>query len=186
MSTAVRNTPSSSSTTARGSADAATPRPQEVLERALKAPRVIIDRLQPCVDDGRFPAKGTLHQPILFEADVFSDGHDVLAAELVLRAPGEDGARRLTMQPLGNDRFRARVVPTRCGRHLFTVEAWVDAWASYRRGLSRLHEANKITPQDLAEGLERLHAAARVDRDGTVRALVERLTGRSRDEQIKH
>ena len=184
MSTAMRNTPPPASTQGRASAGETTPKPQEVLDRAVKAPRVIIDRLRPCVDDGRFPAKGVLHQPILFEADVFSDGHEVLAAELVLRAPGHDGARRIPMQALGNDRFQVRVVPTRVGRHLFTVEAWLDTWASYRRGLSRLHEADKVSPQDLAEGLERVGAAARVDRDGAVRSLMERLTGRSREEVI--
>ncbi|MGH8516495.1 MAG: alpha-1,4-glucan--maltose-1-phosphate maltosyltransferase [Panacagrimonas sp.] len=183
MTTPMRTTPPMPATSAARAGDPV-PRPQEVLDRAIKAPRVVIDRLQPCVDDGRFPAKGTLHQPLSFEADVFSDGHEVLAAELVLRAPGEEGARRITMRALGNDRFAARVVPTRCGRHLFTVEAWVDAWASYRRGLSRLHEANKVGPQDLAEGLERINAAARVDRDGAARSLVERLAGRPREEVI--
>ncbi len=156
---------------------------QEALERAMAAPRVVIDRLRPCVDEGRFPAKATVDQPLLFEADVFADGHEAIAAELVLRQPGGE-VQRLPMRSLGNDRFSVRVVPGRTGRHLFTVEGWIDAWGSYKRVLLRLKAADKVGPQDLADGIERIRAAAaNADPDARLAALLKRLEGLSANEE---
>lgn len=161
---------------ARSSA-AATDVAEQRLARSIRAPRVVIDRLQPSVDEGRFPAKATIGQPLLFEADVYADGHESIAAELILRQPGGE-AQRLPMRALGNDRFRVQVVPTQTGRHLFTVEGWIDAWGSYRRVLSRLQAANKVAEQDLADGIERIRAAARqADPDARLATLLRRLDG---------
>src|SRR5690606_13360899 len=50
------------------------PRQEEALTLAVRSPRLIIDRLRPCVDDGRFAAKAVVGQALVLEADVFADG----------------------------------------------------------------------------------------------------------------
>jgi starch synthase (maltosyl-transferring) len=162
----------------------ATDHAQQLLERSMRSPRVVIDRLEPSVDDGRFPAKATVGQPLVFEADVYADGHEAIAAELILRQPGGE-AQRLPMRSLGNDRFRVQVLPTKTGRHLFTVEGWIDAWGSYRRVLLRLQAANKVAEQDLIDGAERIRAASReADPDGRLCALLQRLESLSSTEKL--
>src|SRR5438132_2720363 len=44
--------------------------------------RVVIDRLEPEIDGGRFPIKRTIGEPVDVTATVFADGHDVLVAVL--------------------------------------------------------------------------------------------------------
>ena len=39
-------------------------------------PRIVIDRVAPVVDGARFAAKRVIGEPVIVEADVFSDGHE--------------------------------------------------------------------------------------------------------------
>src|SRR5437867_12712492 len=49
----------------------------EVLAR-----RVIVERVQPSIDNGRWPIKRTVGEPVRVVADIFADGHDVVVAVL--------------------------------------------------------------------------------------------------------
>ena len=123
------------------------------LRQALTAPRIVIDRLTPCVDGGRFPVKAVVGQPVVVEADIFMDGHEVLAAELLWRA-GDGAWQRLPMRAVGNDRWRAAVVPVSTGVHRYTVEAWHDEWGSFRAELGKKHAAGVPTQLEVREGIE--------------------------------
>src|SRR4051812_48478237 len=68
---------------------------------ALTAPRILIERLSPLVDAGRYPARAVVGQSVTVEADIFIDGHDQLAADLLWRADGQAQVQRVPMQPLG-------------------------------------------------------------------------------------
>src|SRR5438046_3596971 len=47
--------------------------------------RVVVERVMPEIDAGRFPAKRATGETVTVEADIFADGHDVLAAVLKYR-----------------------------------------------------------------------------------------------------
>ena len=47
--------------------------------------RVVIENIKPQIDSGRFPIKRVVGERIVVEADVFADGHDVVAAVLEFR-----------------------------------------------------------------------------------------------------
>ena len=51
--------------------------------------RVIIECPAPEVDDGRFPAKRVAGDVVVAEADIFTDGHDVISAVVLHRRAGE-------------------------------------------------------------------------------------------------
>ena len=56
--------------------------------------RVVIEGITPEVDGGRFPAKRTVGDQVRVEADIFTDGHDAIAASLLAHREGsEDGPR---------------------------------------------------------------------------------------------
>ena len=67
-------------------------------------------------------------------ADVFRDGHDILAARVRWRAAAtaRGSGRRRSMHPLGNDRFEAVIEPTELGAHEFVIEGWTDRLATWR------------------------------------------------------
>src|SRR5262249_16763418 len=55
--------------------------------------RVVVERIQPAVDGGRFPIKRTLGESVTVTADIFSDGHEVVAAVLRYRTVQGSGFR---------------------------------------------------------------------------------------------
>jgi starch synthase (maltosyl-transferring) len=126
---------------------------------AIIAPRVMIERVSPCIDDGRFAAKGIVGQPIVVEADIFLDGHERPGAQLLWRAANEVQAHAVPMQPLGNDRWRAQFTPSVTGLHSFTIEAWLDVWGSYRSDLIKNAQAGAVNTLEIEEGREQVLAA---------------------------
>src|SRR5690242_6772797 len=95
--------------------------PAQPLDPALFR-RVVIEDVTPQVDEGRFPAKRTLGEDVVVEADVFADGHDALAAVVRWRRCAEETWTETPMAPLGNDRWRAAFTVTDYCDYEFTVE----------------------------------------------------------------
>ena len=128
------------------------------LTEASKAPRVIIDRIEPQVEGGPFAIKRVIGQSISVEADVFTDGHDLLGAELLWRAADEKDWQRAPLTPLNNDRWRGTFTPTRIGRHLFTVEAWRDDFGTLCRDIELKFKAGVDIALELIEARQYLDA----------------------------
>ena len=129
-------------------------------------PRIVIDNVSPAVDRGRFAAKRVIGQAIAIEADVFTDGHELLAVETLWRAVDETNWRRVPMQHLGNDRWQSAILPDRIGRYQFTVEAWWDKYGTFCRDLDLKRQAGADITVDIAEGrelLKRAHARAQTN-----------------------
>ncbi|HZQ00691.1 MAG TPA: alpha-1,4-glucan--maltose-1-phosphate maltosyltransferase [Reyranella sp.] len=121
------------------------------LKSATQSPRIVIENISPSVDHGSLPAKCLIGQSLRVEADVFMDGHDVLAAELLWKAADEREWRRVPMSAGSNDRWQASFTPDRVGRWRFTVEAWLDEYATLCRALLLKHEARLDISTELAE-----------------------------------
>src|SRR5688500_9339664 len=70
--------------------------------------RILIEDIYPVIDAGRYPVKRIAGEPFEVWADVFRDGHDVIAAALLWRRQAENRWRRETMLFHTNDRWHAR------------------------------------------------------------------------------
>ena len=134
-------------------------------------PRIVIDRVAPVVDGGRFAAKRVIGEPVIVEADVFSDGHELLVATLLWRAADEAEWRRASMRSLGNDRWQAAMLPDRIGRHEFTIEAWLDKYGSLCRDIDIKHKAGVEVAGEISEG-RRLLEAARERAEGNEKTII--------------
>ena len=128
------------------------------LAEALKAPRIAVERIAPSVDDGAFPIKRVVGRPITAEADIVTDGHDILAGELLWKATDEKDWTRVPLVPLGNDRWQATFAPKRIGRHLYTIEAWRDDYASLVHEITVKHKAAVDIALELTEARQYLEA----------------------------
>jgi starch synthase (maltosyl-transferring) len=116
--------------------------------------RVVIENITPQVNCGEFPIKRTVGEPVIVEADVFADGHDVVACVLQYRSARAKEWNRIPMSPLGNDRWTARFVPRELGQYHYTVSAWVDHLATWRRDLAKKEAAGQDLRVDLMRGKE--------------------------------
>ncbi len=121
--------------------------------------RVMVEGVRPEVDCGRFPVKRVVRDALTVEADVFTEGHDAVAAVLRWRE-GEGEWQESAMEPLGNDRWRGSFVLPRLGLWEYTVEGWIDAFGTWRAGLAKKVEAGQDVSSELLEGAELLRAAA--------------------------
>jgi starch synthase (maltosyl-transferring) len=124
-------------------------------------PRVIIEGVEPQVDCGRFPVKRTAGKDVNVSADVHADGHDVLAAMLRFRHLPAGEWAEVPMESQGNDSWTASFTVTELGSYEYTIRAWVDRFASWRRDLSRKVEANQDVASELLEGAELVRQTAR-------------------------
>jgi starch synthase (maltosyl-transferring) len=138
--------------------------------------RIVVDNVVPTVDGGRFAAKSIVGEPVTVEADVFSDGHEVLAAELLWRAVDENEWRCVDMRLLNNDRWAANFTPARIGRHEFTIEAWWDTYGTFCRDLEVKRKAGADIGVEIVEGRELLEKAKQRAKDGDVKVLASALT----------
>jgi starch synthase (maltosyl-transferring) len=112
---------------------------------------VVIERVTPQVSGGPFAAKRIIGRPITVEADIYADGHDVLAAELLWQAADEKDWQRVPMVPIGNDRWRGTMLPKRIGRHFFSIEAWRDEYATLCHALEVKHRAGIDVAVEIAD-----------------------------------
>src|SRR6266404_4985173 len=124
-------------------------------------PAVVIENLQPLIDGGRYPVKRVVGEDLVVEADVFKDGHDIVAATLKWRVVGQDWWHETPMAHLDNDRWRGACTFYEIATHEYTVEAWTDTFAGWRYESTTKFEAgiSDLTSEAL-EGAALLEAAS--------------------------
>jgi starch synthase (maltosyl-transferring) len=134
---------------------------------------IVIERIQPELDGGRHPVKRVVGDRFLVTADVFADGHERIDAALLLRPDGSASWREVPMRLVEDDRWSGSIELTENRWHRYAVEAWRDAFGSWRHGLEKKVEAGVAVPGEIAEGRLLLEAAlerarsARARKDAT-------------------
>ncbi len=126
----------------------------------LAAERVIIENVWPEIDGGRHPVKRVVGDVLDVWADIFCDGHEVLAACLKYREAGENGWQESPLELLDNDRWHGQIPLTRIGRCYYTIEAWRDRFTTWRGDFLKKREAGQNIVLELREGRDLMLAAA--------------------------
>jgi starch synthase (maltosyl-transferring) len=127
---------------------------------------VVIENLQPLIDGGRYPIKRIVGEDLVVEADIFKDGHDVVAAILKWRVLGKRAWRETQMNFVDNDRWRGICTLYDEDMHEYTVEAWTDTFRSWQAEFAKKFEAGiSDLLSEALEGAALVEAAARRARD---------------------
>ncbi|WP_455354201.1 alpha-1,4-glucan--maltose-1-phosphate maltosyltransferase [Streptomyces sp. SYSU K217416] len=124
--------------------------------------RIPVLDVRPLVDCGRRPAKAVVGEVFQVTATVFREGHDAVAANVVLRDPAGRPGPWTPMRELspGTDRWGAEVAADAEGRWTYAVEAWSDPVATWRHHAQIKIPAGLDTALVLAEGAELYERAA--------------------------
>jgi starch synthase (maltosyl-transferring) len=142
-------------------------------------PSAVIENLQPLVDGGRYPIKRVVGEDLVVEADIFKDGHDVVAAVLKWRILGKRHWRETPMTFVDNDRWRGVCTLYDTAIYEYTVEAWTDTFRGWQREFTAKFEAD-VSPlrSEAMEGAALLKAAAQRAHDPADSARLRELSER--------
>jgi starch synthase (maltosyl-transferring) len=121
--------------------------------------RVVIERVSPEIDCGRFPIKRVMGEMVVVEANVFADGHDQIGCQILFWHDG-DVEQTVPMQSLGNDRWRGSFRVTEPGRYGYTVEGWCDRFQTWRSELVKRVAARQDLRIELLIGAGLIEEAA--------------------------
>jgi len=123
--------------------------------------RVVIENLTPEIDGGLFPIKRTRGESVTVEADIFTDGHEVISCVLLFRREQEKAWREAPMKLLVNDRWAGGFVVPELGRYVYTIAAWVDRFKSWRRDLQKKADVGGHAELDFLTGALLLEEVAK-------------------------
>ncbi|GJD73278.1 maltotransferase domain-containing protein [Methylobacterium goesingense] len=115
--------------------------------------RVVIEAVMPEIDGGRSPVKRVVGESVHVTADIFSDGHEIIDAEILSRVVGETEWRADRMVFVDNDRWGGHFPLLRNARYEFTIQAWRDGYSSWVRDTLKKRNAGVDVRLETIEGV---------------------------------
>lgn len=135
--------------------------------------RIVITAVHPEVDRGAWPIKRARGETVDVTAGIIADGHEDLAAELVVQHEADESPQVCPMRAQGNDEFTESFVVERLGTYTYHVRAWVNRFGTWHDQFRRRVEGGEseaLLRSELLEGADLLRAAARrADTDDAAR-----------------
>lgn len=122
--------------------------------------RVVISNVSPQIEGGRYPAKAVVNDRVSIAADIFSDGHDEIAARVLFKHSDERKWSEAAMYPVMNDRWEAVLQLTRTGFYQFRIQGWVDHFTTWQNGLKKKYEAGQDIEMELRIGADMIESVA--------------------------
>jgi starch synthase (maltosyl-transferring) len=137
-------------------------------------PAAVIENLEPLIEGGRYPIKRVIGEDVVVEADVFKDGHDIVAAVLKWRIVGQPKWHETAMHFVDNDRWRGVFSVYENATYEYTIEAWTDVFAGWQHEYAAKFEAGlaDLTSEKL-EGAALLTSAAKRTKGADAKRLRE-------------
>jgi len=114
--------------------------------------RLVIEAISPQLEHGRFAVKRCAGERVSVTADIYSDGHDRLAAAVVWRRSDEKQWHHDAMRLIENDRWQGEFSVGDVGRYEFAIEAWKDEFASLRDEIEKKQRAGVVEAVDVQDG----------------------------------
>ncbi|MFC6046754.1 alpha-1,4-glucan--maltose-1-phosphate maltosyltransferase, partial [Methylobacterium hispanicum] len=122
--------------------------------------RVVIEAVTPELDGGRSAVKRVVGESLHVEADIFSDGHEIIDAAVLSRVAGTETWRRDPMVFIDNDRWGGSVPLEKNARYEVTIEAWRDGFSSWMRDTLKKRDAGVDVRLETIEGVALVQTAA--------------------------
>lgn len=111
--------------------------------------RIVIENVSPEIDGGTVAVKRVPGENVLVRADIFTDGHNDIGAELLFRPKGTTAWSAVEMMPLGNDLWEGQFSIVDLIDHEYSIHAWVNPFETWQKEFAKRHVAG----QDLSTHL---------------------------------
>jgi len=129
---------------------------------------IVIERVSPELDSGRYPVKREVGETFEVWADIFKEGHDLIAAVLKYRTQRSQSWRDVPMRHVDNDRWMGSFLLEENTRYIYTIEAFPDPFRSWAAEVAKKIAVGQDVASELSEGMALL------------RQTIARLSGRDR------
>lgn len=115
--------------------------------------RIVIENIHPQIEAGRYFVKRSIGEKIKVTADIFAEGSYKINADLLWRKQKNRKWNRTPMILMGNDSWESEFVPEEIGIYEYTIEAWIDHFATWKEYILRKINAGSFASIDVDTGM---------------------------------
>ena len=119
----------------------------------LNQKRVVIDKVSPQINCGEHFIKRVVNEIVNVDANVFGDGHDMIAASVLYKHEKAKTWDEKRLTPIINDKYKASFIVEKQGFYTYKVQAWVDYALNWQHGTARKIEDGQHVKSELLEGV---------------------------------
>ena len=155
------------------------------MHRQIDTRRVVIERVRPQINCGRFAIKRIVGDGVVVEAEVFADSHDQIACRVLYWNEAEPEPQTSPMKSSRSDCWRGEFRVSAIGFYRYTIEAWIDRFQTWRGDLIERIAARQDVEVELLIGADLLEDTAKLAAGRDAEALrdwARRLRGSASEE----
>ncbi|MGL5112965.1 MAG: maltotransferase domain-containing protein, partial [Flavobacterium sp.] len=115
--------------------------------------RIIIENVMPQLNGGMHFIKRIIGQEVAVHADVFADGHDVIACCVKYKHESDKTWQEVRMCPSYNEEWNASFKLDKQGFYTYFIEGWVDNALNWQHGIGRKISDYQFVTSELLEGI---------------------------------
>ncbi|UYL09627.1 alpha-1,4-glucan--maltose-1-phosphate maltosyltransferase [Bdellovibrio sp. SKB1291214] len=141
---------------------------------------VVIDRVVPMIDGGRFAVKRYLDEDVKVTAHLLVHGHDLPKGRIHVRHQSEMEETAYQLVAEFNDEWSASFKPKKLGQYICRVEASLDRFGTWKNDVQKKRNAGQNITVDLQIGVEILRQSLQGIQDSSEKKLIK-----SRVEEIE-
>jgi len=120
--------------------------------------RIIIENIKPQIDGGIFPIRRVMGETVHVTADIFSDGHDLIKADLLVKHEFDKKWTEVSMHPVDNDQWTGAFTVAKQGWYTYCVEGWVDHALTWQKGTELKIKDSQKVKSEILEGVTYLQS----------------------------
>ncbi len=114
--------------------------------------RIVIEGVVPEVDHGTVPIKRIPGEEVRVRADIYSDGHNSISAQLLFRQKSSQLWASVPMTLLGNDLWEGKFLISLFKDHEYTIRAWVNLFETWQKEFRKRLEAHQDLTMHITVG----------------------------------
>ena len=128
--------------------------------------RIVIENVKPNVNCGAYPVKRVIGEKVIVSANIITDGHDTISAEVLYHHSSEENWKSAPMIFVDNDRWEGVFSVEDIGSYYYTLRGWVDHFTTWQKDLRKRVDANQNVSVELLIGADLIDKnASNADKD---------------------
>ena len=148
--------------------------------------RVVISNVNPQVEEGRFAIKRIIGDEIIISADIFTNSHSAIAANLLFRSSDQKNWVTVPMKEEANDRWHGQFTVQKLGVYFYTLHAWVDYFKTWQQDITKKFNAGSDIKIEIELGINLLEEILHHKNQAAIKQFLTKIRRtKNEEEQVK-